>query len=367
MRSPSSPWATVLLLAAACSTPPAPEDACEVRIENASGEPLSLLEARRDGWSAARPLGTAATIRLALPPGRYAVQLGDSDRRIPLPLPAAGLGHEPPASLALAVEPWPRPLDGFCWIPAGPGLRGDELGVGQEDERPLATPGTAGFWLAARETTNAQYARFLTAIGRDRIDAGWLDLGGPQCRVRWDETARTFSTDAPELPAVKVSHAGALAYCAHLTRTTGVVHRLPTETEWEKAARGPGSRVYAYGDTCTTAAANQESGRLRAVGSFAPNGFGLFDMTGNAFEWTADVYRRTAYAEAPAFAQATNDAAATTRDLRVLRGGSFVLDGIFVRNSMRMRLRPDVLADDVGFRVLREVSDPTPPIVRGEP
>lgn len=176
--------------------------------------------------------------------------------------------------------------------------------------------------------------------------------------MRWDETARTFTTDAPDLPVVKVSHTGALAYCAFLTRTTGVVHRLPTETEWEKAARGPGSRVYAYGDTCTTAAANQESGRLRAVGSFPPNGFGLFDMTGNAFEWTADVYRRTAYG--PAAADARNDAVAAPDGLRVLRGGSFVLDGIFVRNSMRMRLRPDVLADDVGFRVLREASDPDP-------
>ncbi|MBK8097693.1 MAG: SUMF1/EgtB/PvdO family nonheme iron enzyme [Planctomycetes bacterium] len=338
-----------LLLAAACSAPAARSpDLRTVVITNASGGPLSLVRVTRDGFDAPLALGSAATLRLAMAPGRYALQLGDSDHRVPLPLPPDGLGYAAPSPIEITVHPWPAPLAGYCWIPASRALRGDELGVGQEDERPLATPLTAGFWLATHETTNADYARFLAAIGRDRFDPAWLDLGGPQCHVRWDDAAGTYTTDAPDLPVVKCSHAGALAYCAWLTATTGVPHRLPTETEWEKAARGPGSRVFAYGDICTARAANQASGHLCAVGSFGPDGFGLYDMTGNAFEWTADTYRADAYA------LAVPQAEAAPREFYVLRGGSFVLDGVFLRNAMRMRLAPEVLADDCGFRVLRE-------------
>jgi formylglycine-generating enzyme required for sulfatase activity len=270
---------------------------------------------------------------------------------VPLPLPASELGFEPPGELHAAAFAWPEPRPGWCWIPPGPGLCGDDLGIGQEDERPVRTPTTAGFWLAEHETTNAQFAAFLNAIGGSAFDAQWLDLDGPKCRVQWDADANAFATDAPNLPVVTVSWHGAMAYCRWLTETTGVLHRLPKEVEWEKAARGPGSRVYAYGDTYVTAAANQESGVLKPVGRFPRNGFGLFDMTGNAFEWTADDYRRGAYG-------GTSHAAEQQNEYRVLRGGSFVLDGIFVRNSMRMRLRPDVRADDVGFRVLRQNTDP---------
>jgi formylglycine-generating enzyme required for sulfatase activity len=348
-------WLAAAALAglAACAGPAsATGDLRTVVVTNRSGERLTLWTAVRDGWEAPTPLGDAATATLALPPGRYALQLGASERRVPLPLPPRGLGFAPSATTAVAVEPWPADEAGWGWIPAGPGLRGDEFGVGQEDERPLATPSTDGFWLATHETTNAQFAAFLTAIGRERVDAGWLDLGGAQCRVRWDAAQNAFATDAPDLPVVTVSWRGAVAYCRWLTATTGRAHRLPTETEWEKAARGPGSRVYAYGDVCTTAAANQESGRLRAAGSFAPNGFGLCDMTGNAFEWTADAFPRRA--DGPGASPPDADGGS----FRALRGGSFVLDGIFVRNAMRMRLRADVRADDVGFRVLREASPP---------
>lgn len=311
-----------------------------------TGGPLWLSRAVRDGWAADEPLPRSPRLALRLPPGRYAVRLGRGGPRVPLPLPPGQPGSAaPPEETRLTVLPWPPPDPGWCWIPPGPALRGDELGVGQEDERPLAAPSTAGFWLARCETTNAQYAQFLDALGREAVDPGWLDLGGPMCRVRWDPDRGGFATDAPDLPVVTVSFAGAVAYCEWRTAATGVVHRLPSETEWEKAARGPGSRVYAYGDTFRTDAANQESGRLAAVGSFAPNAFGLFDMTGNAFEWTGDLYRR----------EAGNGAdPAGPSGHRSLRGGSFVLDGIFVRNSMRMHLRPEVRADDVGFRVLRE-------------
>lgn len=339
-------------LTAACATPTTLDGARRVVVTNRSGAPLLLRRAVRDGWGPPTRLGSTPTIRLELPPGRYALQPGDDpSHRVPLPLPTAGLGFSPPEETLVVVEPWPADETGWCWIPGGLALRGDELGVGQEDERPLSTPCTAAFWLARHETTNAQFAAFLNAIGRDAVDRRWLDLDGAKCRVQWDADAEAFATDAPDLPVVTVSWPGAVAYCEWRTRTTGTRHRLPTETEWEKAARGPGSRVYAYGDTCTTAAANQESGRLRACGAFAPNGFGLFDMTGNAFEWTADRYLRNAYGPHPSDGGPRDE-----REFRALRGGSFVLDGIFCRNSMRMRLRPDVRADDVGFRVLREAA-----------
>jgi len=322
-----------------------------VVVDNRTGSVLHLHRAVRDAWARSTGLGSDATCVLELPPGRYAIGLGTDAPCVPLPLPAAGLGFEPGGTTAITVWPWPEPDADWCWIPPGLALRGDDLGIGQEDERPLSTPMLPGFWLAERETTNAQFADFLNALGHDAIDRQWLDLQGRKCRIHWDPTRNTFLADAPDLPVVTVSWHGAAAYCRWRTETTGVRHRLPTETEWEKAARGPGSRVYAYGDTYRTAAANQESGTLLPTGRFAANGFGLLDMTGNAFEWTSDEFLRGAYG-------GRHPAGEDESGYRALRGGSFVLDGIFVRNSMRMRLRAEVRADDVGFRVLRQNTDP---------
>ena len=342
--------APVLLLplaALACAPLPHGDDLRHVVVTNPTRAEVRLHPVLRDVFGEPRALGARPRIELQLPPGRYALSVGEERPRFALPLPARELGFQPASHVAVTVRPAPKMQRGWRWIPPGPALRGDALGIGQEDERPLATPATGGFWLARHETTNSEYVRFLNAIGPARVDHDWLDLEGAKCRVQRPASDQPFATDAPDLPVVTVSWSGAVAYCDWLTETTGLRHRLPTEVEWEKAARGPGSRVYAYGDTFRTAAANQESGRLQPVSFSAPNGFGLFDMTGNAFEWCADTYVREAY----------RGAAATAADgFRVLRGGSFVLDGIFCRNAMRMRLRPEVRADDVGFRVLREAS-----------
>jgi formylglycine-generating enzyme required for sulfatase activity len=323
-----------------------------VTVENRSGAELALCRASRDGWHQSQPLAKGERVHLQLLPGRYALQLANTARRVPLPVPAEELGYRAATTAVVAVWPWPEPDPGWCWIPSGVTLRGDDLGIGQEDERPVATLEVAGFWMAEHETSNAQYVAFLNSIDRDAVEPRWLDFDGHKSHIRWDSQRSRFTTDRPQMPAVTVSWAGASAYCEWLTREAGQRHRLPSEAEWEKAARGPGSRVYAYGDTFCSAKANQESGRLRPIGSFAANGFGLYDMTGNAFEWTSDVYRRDAYADAQATAPPLGEG-----HFMALRGGSFVLDGIFVRNSMRMRLRPQVRADDVGFRVLRESCD----------
>jgi len=236
-------------------------------------------------------------------------------------------------TVSLAAPP-PRQI-GWCWVPEGPALIGDILGVGAEDERPARIESVDSFWLAETEVTNSQYAEFLSA--QRRIEPRWIDLESQKCRIQKLESS--YVSDAAELPVVMVSLYGAQAYCDWKTTSTKDKYRLPTEIEWEKAARGPESYTFAYGNVYRQSLANQESGKLKRVKSYAPNGFGLYDMTGNAFEWMSNL----------------NDPSQPDRIMnQSLRGGSFVLDGMYLRNSFRMRQSKSVMTDDIGFRVLRE-------------
>jgi formylglycine-generating enzyme required for sulfatase activity len=219
--------------------------------------------------------------------------------------------------------------------------------------------------MARHETTNEQYAAFLNAAGESVRDE-WLAFDSRKCRIRRDEASRRWVTDAPRLPVVTVSLAGALAYCEWLSAATGFRHRLPTEIEWEKAARGTASSIYAYGDSYQRFAANQESGALREVGGYLPNGWGLHDLTGNAFEWCSDAYVADAWLllEPRDRRDGTRPAPPPGRvaEFQILRGGSYALDGMYLRNSFRMRQRPGTRTDDFGFRVVRDA-----PPERGRP
>ncbi|MEO0477881.1 MAG: SUMF1/EgtB/PvdO family nonheme iron enzyme [Planctomycetota bacterium] len=252
----------------------------------------------------------------------------------PIPVPAFV-----ERSITVRLGPARSNDEEFRSIPAGPALIGDRLGVGQPDERPVRIVEVPEFQIGRYEVTNAQFVEFLNGVEDRAAIEGLVDLRSRKCRIRRGDEGR-FVTDAPDLPVVTISFEGARAYCAFRAELDdGAVYRLPTEVEWEKAARGPSSLVFSYGDVYTPSAANQESGRLREVGAFQPNEWGLHDMTGNAFEWTSDL-------------EDVGDSGASPRVY--LRGGSFVLDGIFLRNAFRMMLRPTVRADDVGFRVVRE-------------
>lgn len=236
----------------------------------------------------------------------------------------------------------------WALIPAGPTVVGDTLGVGARDESPLRVIQLPAFWLGKCEVTNQQFAEFLNA--QEKFDEKWIDLGSRKCLIeklkagKNGEVAYQVNTskykNAARYPVVMVSKYGAEAYCNWLSEKSGTKHRLPTEMEWEKAARGPFSTVYSYGDRYDSGAANQESGYLKPVGTYRPNPYGLYDMTGNVFEWMSNKYRES---------QQTN------MMNHALRGGSFVLDGMYLRNSFRMRQSPSVMTDDIGFRVLREI------------
>ncbi|MDA0932569.1 MAG: SUMF1/EgtB/PvdO family nonheme iron enzyme [Planctomycetota bacterium] len=315
-----------------------------IRIHNPEEIRLSLVQIDDGiGRSPASRRIRGRQIDLLLPiGGRYVVtaHAPGGDFALPVPIPARATL---PPRVEVRITPPPPPDPDYAFVPAGPALLGDVLGVGQPDERPARVEDVAAFWIGRREVTNREFAAFLDSQ-RGSIDPGWIDLGSRKCRIRLDADSGRHTSDRPDEPVVTVSHAGATAYCTWLSASTGVPHRLPTAIEWEKAARGPRSATYAYGDVYERDAANQESGRLAAVGvSGSMNGFGTFDMTGNAFEWTADVYP-----SGDGLDHAARDA------YRELRGGSFVLDGMYLRNSFRMKLRPGVHADDVGFRVLRE-------------
>jgi formylglycine-generating enzyme required for sulfatase activity len=316
-----------------------------LRIDNPARCGLALAAVDGDRRIAIAELGAVAEARLDLAPGCYVVTAATARGPVHLaaPLLPQALGSD--RTLALRVEAPPAIDAGlardYALVPAGPALLGDTLGVGQEDERPARVAMVPAFLIGRCEVTNAEYAAFLDARG-DRVDGAWCAFDSRKCRLVRSADGH-WSSPAPREPVVTVSLAGAEAFCAWRTSATGVRHRLPSEAEWEKAARGPDSAVFAYGNVYRRDAANQESGSLREVASFAPTGFGVFDLAGNAFEWTGDPYRRHPGEEPlPGF--------------HVLRGGSFVLDGMYLRNSFRMRQRPDVRSDDIGFRVVRELT-----------
>jgi sulfatase modifying factor 1 len=312
----------------------------QLHILNPARLPLRLAAIDGERRMMISDLGAAPTYTLTLASGAYVVHARGPHGEFALPAPLFANALPSDATLELRVAPPPTCADPeFAVVPAGPALVGDTLGIGQEDERPARIVEVAAFALGRREVTNAEFAAFLNAMD-NRVDEAWCAFDSRKFRCRRD--AGAWRTDAPALPVVTVSLGGARAYCDWRTNTTGVRHRLPREVEWEKAARGPESLVYAYGNVYRRDAANQESGTLRDVAQFAANGYGLHDMTGNAFEWTEDAY------VAPGAAAA---------EFQVLRGGSFVLDGMYLRNSFRMRQRPDVRTDDIGFRVVREIAE----------
>ncbi len=233
----------------------------------------------------------------------------------------------------------------FLRIPGGTYLVGSPLNeAGRYTDEPTPHRVTlTPFYLAATETTNEQYARFLEATGH------------PPPPYWQDETL-----NAPAQPVVGVNWHDARAFCDWLTQKTGVVHRLPREAEWEAAARGGlVGEPYPWGRELPNAGGHYRANyypddfdddgfRLTAaVGSFPANGYGLFDMAGNVSEWGAD--DKTPLGGATPFA---------APDYRVLKGGSWFSRARDLRCAARKFAPPRTADGFIGFRVLRQI-DPS--------
>jgi formylglycine-generating enzyme required for sulfatase activity len=307
--------------------------------------------------------------------------------------------------------------EGMKWIPAGEFLLGATDEDGRPDESPRHIVKITGFWMDETEVTNAQFSKFVDATGyittaekavnwediKKQLPAGTpkpadsllaassLVFSSPSKQVdlndvsqwwKWVKGADWKHPQGPgtdikgkdNFPVIHISWDDAQAYC----RWSG--KRLPTEAEWEIGARGGLlNSIYTWGDEPIETAkpkANTWQGefpvkntgkdgfnRLAPVKSFAANGYGLYDMAGNVWEWCADWYRpdyyetiKTGTTQDPQGPSSGYDPMEPTVQKRVIRGGSFLCHDSYCKGyrlSSRMKTSPDTGLEHKGFRCVK--------------
>ena len=198
------------------------------------------------------------------------------------------------------------------------------------------------------EVSFAEYDRFAEATGRVKPD----DEG-------WGRGTR---------PAINVSREDARAYATWLSAQTGKPYRLPSEAEWEYAARADTTTAYSFGNRITCEQANfgrfegdscntgndASLARTVAVGSFAANAFGLYDMHGNVWEWVEDCWHDN-YEGAPSDGSAwASGCASPTR--AIIRGGSWLSSPRSLRPANRFRFTPSNRRNLAGFRLVQDLN-----------
>lgn len=195
------------------------------------------------------------------------------------------------------------------------------------DDRPVHEVTVSAFWLDDREVTHRQYAEFVAAK-KHRVPYHWADGRIPE--------------GLENVAVYNVSWDDAKAYCEFRGG------RLPTEAEWERAARGGlEQQSYPWGDKFD--AKMLRSGVVNGpgeVGKFPPNGFGLYDMAGNVAEWTADYFAREYYAHSPA----VDPAGPAEGSYRIIRGGAWSDSPARVTVFFRNWIGPKQRQPNVGIR-----------------
>ena len=229
----------------------------------------------------------------------------------------------------------PTPPEGMVYIPAGYFQMG--ANQGRDDEQPMHFVHTSAFFIGKYEVSNAEYMEFVETTGHEKPEY-------------WDHP----EFNAPGLPVVGVSWHDAMAYAAYKGG------RLPTEAEWEKAARGNDGRLWPWGEKWAkgffTYFANifgdDDNFARTAPVTYYETGaspFGLLNTAGNVWEWCLDWYDRGYYRTSPEFDPQGPE---NPRRDRVLRGGSWINDLDGVQVVRRAHNDPAVKNDIYGFRIV---------------
>lgn len=281
-----------------------------------------------------------------------------SSTLIPIPVPMAGVSRIVRLPGEVNIQQ--------VFVPAGEFLMGsNDDPFAKGNESPQHVVYVDSFWLDKTEVSNAQFAAFVedtgfrttaeqTGTGRVRVETGWITVEG----VNWRNPADPDDKVIQEWPVVQVSWDDAEAYCGWAGG------RLPTEAEWEYAARGSIGQRYSWGENfngekvnycdhnCPLSWADNNVddgyGTIAPVDSF-PNGvswIGAYNLIGNVWEWTYDWYANGYYATSPY----ANPTGPPTGDFRVLRGGAWYNLSETMRPAERGYDRPSDHDNGAGFR-----------------
>jgi len=207
---------------------------------------------------------------------------------------------------------------------------GDMYGVGRNDEKPLHEVCLNDFSIGKYEVTQAQ----------------WTEVMG--------SNPSSFKNCGPECPVENISWSDTQAFIKKLNELTKKNYRLPTEAEWEYAARDGGKNKMWSGTSDGTAIGDfawfegNSEARTHAVGERKPNDLGIYDMTGNVWEWCGDLYSESYYKNSPG----KNPGGVDRGVERVTRGGSFASSDWNLRSSARGTVNPKRKNNGLGFRLV---------------
>jgi serine/threonine-protein kinase len=212
---------------------------------------------------------------------------------------------------------------------------GSDASDADEYSKPAHTVSLKAFYIDKTEVTNAQYKEF-------------LDKTGHPAPTDWQ--GGTYPAGADQLPVVNVTWNDAAAYAKWAGK------RLPTEAEWEAAARGTDGRVFPWGNNWNPSAVNadQKSGAPKPVGSFSAGASpcGAEDMIGNVWEWTATDYEPYPNSSAT---WPKDDTGKERRPIKIIRGGAYN-SGSKVNVTWRGFQEPDKIGPRLGFRCVKDAS-----------
>jgi formylglycine-generating enzyme required for sulfatase activity len=245
------------------------------------------------------------------------------------------------SNLPAAPEQNPVPGTDVKPLPEGVvAVAGGEIAIGGgETKLPIERVIVKDLAIAETEVTNAQYAEFIKETNH-AAPPGW--------------NASEFPDGTENYPVTNVSFQDAQEYCRWLTKKIGFPVRLPSEAEWEYAARGNTANKYPWGSEWNKQAviSKETGGKISAVKSFALNrsAFGAFDMAGNVWEWTLEkVEKNETVAD-----QEVKEALDRGRALRVVKGGSALIPAAQISVQARYQIPENTKVPSVGFRYVVE-------------